>query len=50
MERDKPRTICCGVPVVWMKCDYWEHEVWEALCAWCQREFAFFDATGSGKA
>ncbi len=44
MERDRPRAICCGVPIVWIRCAYWEEEVWEGACVWCQREFAYFDA------
>ncbi len=27
MERHAPKTICCGVPVVWERCAYWEDEV-----------------------
>ena len=43
MERDKPGTLCCGVPVVWVRCENWEDEVWEGLCVWRKREFAYFD-------
>jgi hypothetical protein len=32
------------VPVVWVRCDYWEDEVWEGECLWCMREFAYHDA------
>ncbi len=46
MERERPRTTCCGVPVVWARCDYWEDEVWEGECVWCQREFAYVDKRG----
>lgn len=50
MERAKPRAICCGVPIVWVQCAYWEEEVWEGACVWCQREFAYFDGTTSPRA
>jgi len=43
MERERPRTTCCGVPVVWIRCAYWEDEVWEGMCVWCRREFAYFE-------
>ena len=26
MERERPRTTCCGVPVVWTRCEYWEDD------------------------
>jgi len=42
MERERPRTTCCGVPVVWVRCEYWEDEVWEGERVWCKREFAYF--------
>jgi len=28
-------------PIVWIRCDYWEDEVWEGECVWCRREFAY---------
>lgn len=43
MERDRPRAMCCGVPIVWRRCAYWEDEVWEGECIWCKREFAYSD-------
>jgi hypothetical protein len=45
MERYGPKAICCGVPIVWVRCGYWEDEVWEGECAWCKREFAYFDSS-----
>ncbi len=47
MERNSPKAICCGVPVVWMRCAYWEDEVWEGECIWCKREFAYSNAQPS---
>ncbi len=44
MEHDGPKATCCGVPIVWTRCAYWEDEVWEGMCVWCRREFAYFDA------
>src|SRR6266480_1603107 len=32
MEGNSPRAICCGVPIVWVRCGYWEDEVWEGMC------------------
>ncbi len=43
MENGKPKTVCCGVPIVWVRCGYWEDEVWEGMCVWCKREFAYFN-------
>jgi hypothetical protein len=43
MQADAPKTVCCGVPVVWSRYSYWEDEVWEGLCVWCHREFAYFN-------
>ena len=47
MERERPRTSCCGIPVEWVRCDYWEDEIWEGECVWFKREFAYFDAVRS---
>ena len=43
MEHYGPKAICCGVPIVWVRCGYWEDDVWEGECAWCKREFAYSD-------
>ncbi len=48
MDRHAPRAVCCGVPVVWVRCSYWEDEVWEGMCVWCKREFAYFDPNRAG--
>ena len=47
MEQYSPKASCCGVPIVWVRCGYWEDEVWEGMCVWCKREFAYFDAKGT---
>jgi len=46
MEHSNPKANCCGVPIVWLRCGYWEDEVWEGMCMWSKREFAYFDAKG----
>lgn len=43
MEQYGPKAICCGVPIVWVRRGYGEDEVWEGMCVWCRREFAYFD-------
>ena len=49
MDREKPKTVCCGVPVVWARRIYWDEEVWEGMCVWCRREFGYFDPVDSIK-
>ncbi len=44
MANDTPKLICCGVPIVWVRCSYWEDEVCEGECVWCKREFAYLDS------
>lgn len=43
MEHYSPKTMCCGVPIVWKRRGYWDDEVWEGECIWCKREFAYSD-------
>lgn len=43
METSTPKTICCGVPVVWMLCPKSREEIWAARCLWCGRMFAYTD-------
>jgi len=47
MEYNSPKAIRCGVPIVWVRCGYWEDEVWEGMCVWCKREFAYFDGASA---
>lgn len=43
MAHNSPKAICCGVPIVWVRRDYWGDEVWEGTWVWCNREFAYFE-------
>ncbi len=49
MDRHAPKAVCCGVPVVWVRCSYCEDEVWEGMCVWCRREFAYFEPSAEIK-
>jgi hypothetical protein len=48
MEQYSPKAICRGVPIVWVRCAYWEDEVWEGMCAWCGRFSSAVGFAGTG--
>ena len=41
VELDAPKTFCCGIPIVWMRCPKAKEDVWAGFCAWCRRIFAY---------
>ncbi len=45
MEMYAPKTICCGIPIVWVRCPKAKEEVWAGLCHWCRRIFAYANST-----